>query len=813
MTGKITIMSILWIKVWHELWAHKGRTAQAVLSIAAGVFALGAMFGLADQLLTAMDEAHLRARPSHANLILAGALDEAQLEDLRALPGVAGVDPASQLTARYRSSTDADWAQATFVNRPDYGQQTYDTLTLVSGRWPTAADELAVERLTAQRWGLREGQSLEVALDGEARAFTLVGLVRHPFVQPPDFGGQAFFFTDTAGMAEFGIPEGRYNQVLVQVRDYTPDHARTVVDDLRRWLGDNRVGVAATIFQDPERHWGRRFVEGVTLVLQVMAVATLAMSVVLVLNTTSALITQQLDQIGVLKAIGARTWSVAWPYGVQVLAYGVLALTLALPLGALTAFGATQWFLNLFNIDYPTLRWSPWAIGWQVAAALIAPVLAAAWPIARGAAISVREAIATYGLSGDFGGTRFDRAVDRLAERFLPATYAAAVSNTFRRKQRLAFTVAVLVFGGVMFMVVMSLITSVNATIAADIERRRYDSRLGLQSVARISEIESALAGAPDVQIYELWLGRGALVAHSGREVRDSAGLGAALVGVPVEGRLYRPNVIAGRWFTADDAGQNVVVLDAETAADNGLALGDTIDVDLGAPPAQAWRIIGLYRVVTGANFTTEEVYAPFPAVARAAAVPAGANIVLVRTGATALDQARAASDRIETRLTDAGLPLEAFTTSIKLEERDFANNQFAPTVGMFLGLASLVATVGGIGLMSALVLGVLERRREIGVLRAIGARTPTLTALFVLEGVIIGLLSWMIAVPLSIVLAPALAEQLGLTMLELRLDYVFDWSAIWIWLVVVIVTGLVYSIGPALSAARVSVREALAYS
>jgi putative ABC transport system permease protein len=586
-----------------------------------------------------------------------------------------------------------------------------------------------------------------------------------------------------------------------------------VVDDLRRWLGDNRVGVAATIFQDPARHWGRRFVEGVTLVLQVMAVATLAMSVVLVLNTTSALITQQLDQIGVLKAIGARAWSVAWPYGVQVLAYGALALVLALPLGSLTAFGATQWFLNLFNIDYPTLRWSPWAIVWQVVAALIAPVLAAAWPIARGAAISVREAIATYGLSGDFGGTRFDRAVDRLAERFLPATYAAAVSNTFRRKQRLAFTVAVLVFGGVMFMVVMSLITSVNATIAADIERRAYDSRLGLQSVARIGAIESALEGAPDVQTHELWLGRGALVAHAGREVRDSAGLGAALVGLPVAGRLYRPNVIAGRWFTADDAGQNVVVLNAETAADNGLALGDTIDVDLGAPPAQSWRIIGLYRVVTGANFTTEEVYAPFPAVARAAAVPDGANIVLVRTGATVLDQARAASDRIETRLTEAGLPLEAFTTSIKLEERDFANNQFAPTVSMFLGLASLVATVGGIGLMSALVLGVLERRREIGVLRAIGARSPTLTALFVLEGMIMGLVSWVIAVPLSIVLAPALAEQLGLTMLELRLDYVFDWSAIWIWLAVVIVTGLVYSIGPARSAARVSVRESLAYS
>jgi cell division protein FtsX len=63
--------------------------------------------------------------------------------------------------------------------------------------------------------------------------------------------------------------------------------------------------------------------------------------------------------------------------------------------------------------------------------------------------------------------------------------------------------------------------------------------------------------------------------------------------------------------------------------------------------------------------------------------------------------------------------------------------------------------------------LGVLKRRREIGVLRAIGACSPTLTALFVLASVIIGLLSWVIAASRLFERAPALAEQLGLTMLK----------------------------------------------
>ncbi|MEZ4594160.1 MAG: FtsX-like permease family protein [Chloroflexota bacterium] len=88
------------------------------------------------------------------------------------------------------------------------------------------------------------------------------------------------------------------------------------------------------------------FVEGVMLVLQLMAVVSLFLSVVLVTNTMTALITQQTDQIGVIKAIGgqrARLSGCIW----RKLAYGLLALLISLPLGALTAFYSSRWFLTV----------------------------------------------------------------------------------------------------------------------------------------------------------------------------------------------------------------------------------------------------------------------------------------------------------------------------------------------------------------------------------------------------------------------------------------------------------------------------------
>jgi putative ABC transport system permease protein len=87
--------------------------------------------------------------------------------------------------------------------------------------------------------------------------------------------------------------------------------------EIRSRLGKQGIGVVVTLYQDPERHWGRMFVEGVTLVLQIMALVSLFLSVVLVLNTTNALITQQTDQIGVIKAVGGRSSTRAqrstWP--------------------------------------------------------------------------------------------------------------------------------------------------------------------------------------------------------------------------------------------------------------------------------------------------------------------------------------------------------------------------------------------------------------------------------------------------------------------------------------------------------------------
>ena len=130
----------------------------------------------------------------------------------------------------------------------------------------------------------------------------------------------------------------------------------------------------------------------------------------------------------------------------------------------------------------------------------------------------------------------------------------------------------------------------------------------------------------------------------------------------------------------------------------------------------------------------------------------------------------------------------------------------------LLLAMSVLAAVVGGIGLMGTMSINVLERRREIGMMRATGATSPVVAGIFVFEGVLIGVLSWVLAVPLSYPAAKLFGRVIGDTLLSADLYFHYSVAGALAWLVIVVVVAVLASLLPALQATRVSVREALAY-
>jgi putative ABC transport system permease protein len=806
-------VNVLWQKIFADLSEQKGRSVLALLSMAAGLFAVGALFGMVDLQLAAMDKAHRQAVPSHINLILQRPVDRVLLGQIAALPGVAAVEPMNQLSVHYRLGPDGPWALGTLVMRSDYAHQQFDRLQRVEGDWP-GGGRLAVERLSARLAGLTPGAKVSFGTEGGEREFTIGGTLRHPFVKPPTFGGQLHFFADAATLEMFGVPSGQFRQLLVQVAgDYDADRVRQVASGIRAELGRAGVGVAAALLQDPERHWGRPFVAGINQVLQGMAVAALALGTLLIVTSTAARILQQTHQIGIMKSLGGGRTTILTIYLSEALLLGLAAVAVSLPAAVVAAWAGSRWFLDLFNIDFETFRVSLRAVGIVVLGGVLAPLGAALWPVLKGASLSIREAIASYGVGADFGSSRFDRWLDRTAAALLPTLYATALGNLFRRKGQLFLTQLALCLAGVVFLGIMSLVASLELTLNNELARTRYDVGIGLAADQPEERIRELVAKLPDVTHQEFWSRSPVELSFRGMPLRHGGTLGAQIVSFPPTSTLYRPLIVAGRWLNDADTNRRVLVLNAETARLSGIDVGDNVDAAFPGRAEGSWKVIGLYRWVTVSDYAVEPVYAPQAALEGDIGLRGMRSRVLLAGAVDSPERERDLADRLKTVFEEAGIPLDVYSSQARLEQREYARNQFRPALSMLLGLAAMMAAVGGIGLAGALGIRVMQRRREIGVLRAIGARSRTVFGLFMLEGLLQGLLAWMVSVPIAWILSPALARQLGQTMLKLDLDYVFNQPAVLIWLGVVFAIAALASVGPALSATRLSVRECLAYS
>ncbi|MEM7346513.1 MAG: FtsX-like permease family protein, partial [Chloroflexota bacterium] len=782
-------------------------TILAIFSIAAGVFAIGAIFGMVDQLITGMDSAHQATSPSHIQMFLADNIDRETARRLENIEGVEKIEVLNEVTIRYKVNPEDEWERGVLVMR-NFEDQIYDTYQLKEGNWPEK-DNIGIERLSSQFFEVDIGDKIIFELDKTDRALTIASKVRHPFVPPPQFGGEAYFFIDGQGLERFNIPEGEFGQLKVRVQPYSQDFAKEIASEIKSRLAKENVDVAVSFFQDPNEHWGRMFVEGLNLVLQILAVISVFASVVLVLNTLTALITQQTDQIGVMKAIGGTYGTILKVYLSGVLVYGVLALLISLPLGAFLAFGLSQWFLNLFNIDYEIFQISTRAVVFQLIAALAAPVVAALWPILSGAAITVREAIASYGLGGGkYGSTWIDRSIERIGKLLLSGPYAIALGNMFRRKGRLILTQLVLIVAGTMFLLVMSLSASITLTLDNEFTRRNFDMFFAFEADQRVDRTTLIAENVEGVDVAELWFSTSASILRDGQRTKE-AGLGAELNGVPTGSDLYRPLMVEGRWLTPDDG--KVIIMNQKTAQDNNIDLGDTVTLDLGSLGKDDWQVIGFYRVIFAGGFNTDALYAPAPAVFDATKKHNKGGVLRVRSNLHTGEYTDAVRNRLMNVYTARNM--EIFFNQTSNEDRVNAESQFAITISMLLALAIIMALVGGIGLLGSLSISVVERTREIGVMRAIGVKSQMLMGMFVMEGLLQGLFSWIISVPLSFILASYLARLLGQAMFDANLDYQYDYTAVGIWLLIIVVISTLASVLPARNAATISVRESLAYA
>ena len=802
-------MGVIRHKIWRDLWAHKARTLQVVLIIAVGAFAIGMIITTRNLLVEGMQQAWVDSSPAMIGMIAAPGVDEETVAALERLEGVVATEGAAMGTVEWRLGPDDEWQSGEVHMRDGFDRQRFYIVTLLSGSWP-GDHSVAVGQGTDTVYGVQTGSTVTLRVDGRERPYTVSGSVNNPIATPPSFGGRAAFFVTRDTYEDlFGTRD--FNQIFATAPAYELTSVTAVANRIRDRLEKQDVDTFGFLpptggrITDPAKHFFQDTMDGIFLLLGVMAGLTLFLGLFLVYNTISAVISQQVDQIGVMKAIGANSRQVLVVYLTYVLAFGLLALALALPLGMLAGWYLNVFLMNAFNAEAAPFAVSPPAIVAQVIIALIAPLLVALVPILSGARITVREAISTYGLSSS--PAWLDRQLARL--KHVARLPLLTVSNTFRHKWRVALTQITLVLSGLIFMMVMSVGDSTDYTFNRLLFTiLNSDINLIFENSERIEVAETLALAHPDVQAAEMWgFGSGTVRPQGAAETDDDPS--ATLFGVPPDTDLYGYQLRQGRWLAANDG--HTAVINQDLAGDIGVGVGDWITVNAGVEGDSDWQVVGLiFDPLLGNSIQVPRAALLREQVTVGRAHRCGCSSSRPARPATRKSCASCARCLTATSLDLApGGVLNGMDTSTEVVTA--INAQFSTIVVLLATMAVLIGVVGSISLSGVLSLSVIERQREIGVMRAIGAPSGDVARLFIGEGLILGWLSWLIAFPLSVpagrMMTAALSAALGS-----EIVYHYTPQGALIWLIIITVLAALASWLPARRATRISVRESLTY-
>jgi len=789
-------------KVWRDLWRNKGRTIMVILSITVGVMAVGMVVSGNQIVLSQMAKSHIESNPSHGMLFLSGVVGEDTIRSLKRIPGIVEIEGFSDATIRWKTSVEEEWQDGHIISYTDFEKIEFDQLSLNEGIWPDD-NFIGVEATHIDSFNAPGiGGTVYFEINERARPLSVGGILRNPFEWPLPFGQNAAFYVNQSTFQRIAQFRG-FNNLRITVIDYSEAQVYQVADKVNAKLQKIGVSVGYVEVLHPEEHYLQDMINGVGMVLTVMAVGSLGLSVLLVINTINALIAQQIPQIGIMKAIGGLRRQIATLYMSAIVIYGLLSLVIAVPVGAYAGNYLAQWMLYLLNVPATPFQILPGVFLLQILVGLATPLLAGLYPIMQGVTIPAARAISQSGLGrGQYGRRYLDRLMGRI--RGLPRMAVLSLRNTFRRPGRVILTLVTLIVSGAFFIMVFSTQYSFVQTLETIFAGFGYEVQINFAQLQRIDEIILLIESRPRVKNAEMWTFRTA-----NTRIPGASGPGSEyevfVRGVPSDSPLFTPELTAGRMLKPED--NQAILFNQKLAVKMGVEVGDEIIIDLPNIGDTRWTVVGLIFDLNGRDQNT--AFANIDVLNRVVHNVGRSAVAMVQ----GIDQSLATQKAIETDLREffESKGIDIYYSAVAAEDRQKASAQFGVLTQVLMIMTVLMAVVGSMGLSGTLSINVIERRREIGVMRAVGASSRDVGLIFTGESLMLGVVSWGLAVPLGLVAGPIFVKTLG-SVIDFPAEYSAAYHGIWIWLGIVVVLSILASWFPARRATRISVNESLAY-
>jgi putative ABC transport system permease protein len=773
-----------------DLTRRKARASFTVLTLALAVASIG-IFAVPAVMQQAMDREVAVNRLADVTVTMKPlALRASDLAALERLPNVAAVEPRASFMTRVYVGARRD--EAMVVGVTDFAAQRADVVAVTRGA--PGADSLLAEEANVRKGDFEgsaarivtgEGTVRTLPISGEAR--TLSGSSEWDFLT---------FYAPAETVASIAGVDG-YTSLSVRLHDAGRAAAERTVADIREHL---RATTEFTAFGDlptirePGSYPGKADFEAMASILNIVTLLALVSALVLLANTMTTLIGEQTAEIAAMKAIGARRRDIRRIYLRTAGFFGVLGSLLGVALGIAISNLLVGFFADLFfGIDAQFGMSAP-VIAASFVVGLVGPPLAALPAVRRAARLPLNEALLASG-SAVGGEGRID-AVLRRAHR-LPRSVQIGLRSVSRRKRRTASTAVQVALAVATCLALLSLGAGVSESTRGWFDDNRFDIWIQPQAGKLLDpRTANAIEGVEGVEGAQPWLSNAVKLGDTEAEAW----------GLPAH-PLFNTRVTEGRWYSPAEVERAapVVVLGSTIARTSGATVGERIRLSTANGPG-SFRVIG---ISANQHANGDGVFVPVSALQSLLGLDGAFNNYFVIT--TKKDHGLI--DRTTTRLEDAlaarGEQAGTFVNYEMREQQVDANASITMSITV-LGL--LIVAISMVALVNAITMGVLERTREIGVLRSIGARGRDLRRIFATEGLVVAVLGWVVGVPLGYAMARAIGWLAG-NAVGIDIAFVFPVAYVALALVGTVILALVMMLAPVRRAVRFKPGEALRYA
>jgi len=801
------MLNTLWLKTWRDVWQSRGRSALVVLSIALSTFTLGVILNSYSILSREMSNDFLKSNPTAISFNIEKFSAEL-IEKVQQQPATEQVD-ARRLIFGEIKTIAGEWKPLLLFVLNDYNDIKLDILRADQGSWPPQKDQILIERQAVTVLGADINEKVQLKTSaGLSATLTMAGTAHDVGLAQAEWENVVYGYISAQTLMNMG-GEVYFNQLKVSVKktanEQSPNKQQMslVARELKLWLIDNHYQVSNFKIAPPGEHPHANITGGMFMIQKVFAVLCCILSAVLVFNLISATLSKHLSQIGVMKSLGASINQISHIYYRGVILLGLMGMLLSMPLALYVATWYVDMLMPMMNFNIESYHIPFWVLVVQVVVGIGIPLLAAFVPIKRASRLTIRETLLEYNEHTEYQDTAFERLIVKFTH-FSPAT-SLAIRNSLRNRERFILTVSVLAFSVALLIATFNITRTMDNAIAVEQASKNWGVEVKFKQNVSMKKTFNMLNGVKNTTSLEAFSrSRAAIIddhIDAGEQVTKNLESHKLLVTLtnlqPTSSMLNMP-IINGRWLSNDNSAElpEVVVSQMVIKHMPELTIGESVNIETKGKVV-LFKLVGIVRNIGSASIYTSSN-----------ANLSKANGVYITANSHSKSSLKQLKNDLYKLAEQQDFAFSYINTA--WQSVDVVEDHFEIVFYLMMLLTIIIIFIASNGIMLTMMTNIIERTRETGVLKAIGAANSELAKMIFAEAVFIGFLAWCVGCIVTLPLSLVVAYFLGILLIQTPFELVLNPLIFVYTLPISIAVTTIASLIPMQKIMKMPVREAL---